>query len=332
MIPSFKKIFNKITGIYYYIGNNCFSNLINMRSIKYNKKVYIFTFAWGEHLDWYFKYVLPALMNKTNTGALAKDGFDVHYVLYTTDEKDKVMEKYNNNSNFQYIELIVFNKGNSTETRKIAVYPILDILKRGINEKAMLYQACADQVIGNSSLYNSVVTSYGKNKCFAFGNGRVSLDVLDDITPYPSEGIENSELVSLCMKYPHDALKDANEDLDKNNTIDGVSFRKISSNLYSVTHNMPSPVVVFPIQEDYEYFKKVNDYNQWDRGWVELLIRSGRLKVSGSSDLFFFMELTTGRLDMNQVLPNRRYNDEIPNPGICHRVSNIFISVWRSSE
>jgi hypothetical protein len=306
-----------------------------MRSIKYNKKVYVYTPAWGEqHLKWYSDYVLPSLMNDTNEGALVKDGFEIKYVLYTLDSKENIINNVfkGNDKLLNKVEIIEFNKGVSNETRKIVVQSFLSILKRCIKERAMLYLTCADLVYGNSSLYNCVSASYGKNKCLASSYGRVSLDVLSEITPYPKEGIKNSQLVNLAMKYSHGSLKYANEELDVNCTNEGISFKKLSSSLYSVTHNLPSPVLVFPIQDDYEYFKNVDDFNAIDRGWLGSLIRTNRLKFSGSSDLCFYIELTPHSFDNNILIENKKHCDEISNPEIQNTVANTVVSIWRSTK
>jgi hypothetical protein len=305
-----------------------------MKARKYNKKIYIFSFAWGEHLKWYFDYTLPSLMNSTNAGALIKDGYEIKYLLYTIDKKVDIVQKFiKKDKRFKQIEIIEFDKGDSNLPRKIAVYPVLDILRRCLDDKAILFLALADHIFGNYSFYNSVTYSYGKNKCLAASNGRVSVDILDSITPYPKQGFENSKLVDLCMKFPHDSLKYADDSLDNNMTHLGVSYRKLSSSLYAVTHNLPGPFLIFPIMDDYRFFEDVKDFNQWDRRWLELLIRTKRLKIIGSSDLFFFVELTSLPYDVKRDLQcGQKYNDEIMNPDIHNQVSNMVTSVWRSES
>ncbi len=155
--------------------------------------------------------------------------------------------------------------------------------------------------------------------------------MLDEITPYPKQGIKNSELVRLCMKFPHDSFKYANEEKDENTTHLGVSYRRILPKLYSITHSLPSAYLIFPVKEDYEYFKKVQDFNMWDRGWLDLLVRTNRLKVSGSSDLFFLMELTNIPFNKKgNLIPGQMGNDQVTKPEFQHKVLSMFTSVWRS--
>ncbi len=332
MLLTIKKILNKIIVIYYYASNNCFSKSEDMRNRVYDKKIYIYTAAWGEYLDWYFKYSLPSLTNKTNSELLIGAGYKVKFILYTTDSKKSVVKKYmSKNNGFSAVEIVEFDSGNENEVRKIAVKPLVDILKRCLKEKAMLFQAPPDIIFSNGSLYNSVITSFGKNKCFASAISRVSVDILNDIPAYLEKGIKGSKLVGICMKYMHDELRYANEDLEKNTTYKGISYRKISSSMYTITHNLPSVFLVFPIKDDYEYFNKVQDFNMWDRGWLEILVRTKRLKISGSSDLFFPVELTNDNFDRNsEISSNLKYNDELYRPEIHNHVANMFITVWRS--
>jgi len=42
--------------------------------------------------------------------------------------------------------------------------------------------------------------------------------------------------------------------------------RNISSNLYAITNSMLSTYVVYPIEDDFNYFSKCLDLNMWDRG------------------------------------------------------------------
>ncbi len=331
-----KKVINKCISFYYYISNNSFMMATNMKRVKFEKKIYIYTLAWGNYIDWYFNFTLPALMHDSNTKALENSGYEVKFILYTIGNgKDKdVIDKYiDENDYFRNIKVVELDIGQRTETKNIAVLAVLDVFKRCIKERALLFLAPPDCIFGNGSLYNSVIASYDKKKCFASALPRVSLDILNEIGSYPKQGITNSELVSLCMKFPHDNFKYANEELDINTTHKGVSYRKISTGLYTVTHNLPSAFLVFPIKEDYDYFNKVQDFNMWDRGWLDLLIRTKRIKISGSSDLFFLVELTPAPFERESELKkDLKHNDEVPRPEFHHYASNMFISVWRTHD
>jgi len=327
------KIKDKLINFSNYLGNNCYLGCKNMRKATYNKKVIIYTLAYGEYLDYYFDYSLPALMHKSNCEALVEKGFEVEFLLYTIDKKDFILKKYKDHYFFNKskIDIVEFDKGGEATARKIASRAIIDVFRRCLDERAVLYLAPPDTIVGNGSLFNSINASYGKNVCFASAHPRVSTSILSEIDHCNKQGIDNASLVNLAMRFPHDNFKYSDEDLEKNTTHKGISYRNVSPNLYMVTHNLPSPYVVFPIEEDYDFFCKCQDFNMWDREWLQSLIKTNRVKISGSSDLYFCVELTPEPFKADEELKtNQKYND-IGGSSFHHRVCRTFTAVWRST-
>jgi hypothetical protein len=290
------------------------------------------TSVWGDYLEYYFNYSLPALIHNSNLRAVEREGFEVKIVVYTLD-KDYLVNKYMGNLpiDAKQIEIIQIDSGKETETRKIACFPLLDMFKKCLDEGAFFFNLTPDMIIGNGSLFNCVMSSYGKNTCFASAHARVSLNILDELEKKSKKGFENSDLVALAFKFPHDNFKFANENLESNTTHKGISYRKISPTLYSITHNLPSPSLIFPIEGDYEYFNRVGDYNMIDREWMQTLIKTNRIKVSGSSDLFFNIELTPAPfIASKEIINNLKYNDSAGNE-FYNRVNRTFTTVWRQT-
>jgi len=329
---NFVKIKNKVMSFSQYLGNNCYLPIADMRKVKYRKKIIIYTLAYGDYLDYYFDYSLPALMHESNYGALIKEGFQVEFLLYTIDNKNSIIEKYKNHPFFdlERISIIKFDAQGDSTPRKIASHSLIDVFRRCLDEQAILYLGTPDFIIGNRSLFNSVTLSFGKNQCFASAHARVSLDILEQLESKSVYGISNPDLVRLGMKFLHKNLKYANERIDKNTTQKGISYQKVSSNIYTVTHNLPSPYLVFPLEEDHDFFCKCMDYNMWDREWLQMLIKTNRIKVSGSSDLYFGVELTPVPFVADEELKeNQKYND-VGGNSFHHRVCRTFTSVWRT--
>jgi hypothetical protein len=328
------KFKNKIINFSHFISNNSYLNSKNMRKHIFNKKVIVYTLAYGEFLDYFFNYTLPSLAHKSNTGALIQKGYEVEFLLYTIDKKSDVIKKYESHPfyNIYKINIVEFEYYGAQSNREIASYSIKEALRRCLDENAILYMAPPDLIVGNSSLFNSVDVSFGKNMCFASAHPRVSFEILNSIEKNTSQGLENSQLVALSIKFPHDNFKFANEDLESNTSHKGMSYRNISSNLYAITHSMPSTYVVFPIEEDFNYFSECLDFNMWDRGWLEILIKTNRVKISGSSDMFFAAELTSEVSNFNEQLKdNQKYND-LAGSSFNNRVCMTFTSVWRQTH
>jgi len=327
-----EKIKTKLINFSHYIGNNAYLNPIDMRSIKYKKKLYIMTSVWGDYLDYYFNYSLPSILCNSNIGALEREGFEVKIVIYSLD-KDYLINKYMDDLpiDANQIEIIQFDSGTETEARKIACLPLINMFKKCLDEDAFFFILPPDTILGRGSFFNCVMSSYGKNTCFASAHPRVDLNILNVLERKTEEGMNNSDLVRLAFRFPHGSFKFANEDLENNTTHKGISYRQISTTLHTVTHNLPSPYLIFPIDSDYEYFNRVADYNMFDREWLEALIKTNRIKISGSSDLFFNIELTPASfIPEEEIINNVKYNDSSGDQ-FHHRVCRTFSSVWRSS-
>ena len=61
-----------------------------------------------------------------------------------------------------------------------------------------------------------------------------------------------------------------------------------------------------------------------------MLLKKNRVKISGSSDMFFCMELTEDRDDaiVQPKKVNSPWND-LYAKGFSNRISNVFVSIWR---
>ena len=69
----------------------------------------------------------------------------------------------------------------------------------------------------------------------------------------------------------------------------------------------------------------------WDREWLQMLVKTNRIKISGSSELFFGIEITPEPFKADEELKtNQKYND-IGGSSFHHRVCRTFTAVWRST-
>jgi len=326
-----RKIISRLTNFYYFLGNNSLVSFKNLNNVHFNKKIYFYSLVWGGHFDTYFSYTLPSLLHKSNYSELVNENFDLFFLIYTVDSEDLIRKKYKDFfSKYKHIsfEIIELNVKNNEKPRKIASKAIINALGRCIKEKSILFVAPPDMIFGNGSVYNCVIDSFDKKLPFAAAHPRVSYEILDSIDKSNSSGIPNSELVSLAMKHPHHNFKYAISSLDSNTTYAGVSHFKVSDSLYTVKHVMPSIYLAFPLKEDYDYFIKVDDFNMWDRGWLQMLVKENRLNFGGSSDMFFCTELTPDSDKKKLISESHIFSNHTV---IHNRICGMFTSVWRSS-
>jgi hypothetical protein len=54
------------------------------------------------------------------------------------------------------------------------------------------------------------------------------------------------------------------------------------------------------------FFETTNDYNHIDFSWPRVLIKEGRYKLIGDSDLVFYSELTKENLKFSKINKNKR--------------------------
>ena len=329
----FLKVKNKIIAFSNYLGNSCFVNRYKYTCNTSDKKIFIFSVVWGEFVDVYFNYVIPSLFQSGNLPLLKSDGFEIQFLLYTIDDPEMFEAKYKAQFEKYKLSNLEVKKitTNEKEPRKINISALLDGLRTSIDHKAIFIMAPPDILISNYSLYNSVMSVYYKGLSFASAHPRVKFDILKDekIKCMVNENapIDSAAMVSLAMSHLHDKYIYANDMLDKNTTYAGVSIRKLSDNIYNVIHNLPSPFVVCPQEEDFTYFSRSGDFNQWDRGWLEMLVRRNRIKISGSSDQYFSIELTKDE-ENAKPKPGLLGND-VAGESFHNRVCNMVNVTWR---
>ena len=326
------KVIDKLKAFSNYLGNNCFLNIENNDDIKIDKKIVIYTLAWGNYLDLYFTYTFPSIIHESNISRLQNEGYSISFVLYTIDDKNKVKNKFKKqieSANSYKFEIVNFKKDDERKSI-IANTSIVNVINYCIAQNAILFMAPPDTIFANSSVYNSIVLSYSKRKSFASAHPRIDTNILSKYKEFPKEGFNSTELVGFSLKNSHPNFKFANEESFFNTIHAGVSYRKISETLFIITSNMPTTYVVIPHLEDVNFFKKSGNFNDWDRGWLDLLLKKNRLKVCGSSDIFFCAEITFNN-SSTTVKPKMVKNlwKDLYGKSFSNRICNVFISTWR---
>ena len=293
--------------------------------------LHIFVPIWGDHIDMFFSYGLPSLIQYGNIPRVLEE-YDVILKIYT---KPQDAAKVAQNVRIHKISSLTHIHPSIGEGDKITVLnnALLDHITACLKNNAYMLVCTADYVFGNHSLYNGIKSIEGKGVCFAAAHPRVSYE---DIKAAGVNKItlENDELVDFAFKYPHPQFLNAEDSKDWNTSWGGISWRKINNRLYEVVHGTTSVWIASLRQSDYDFFKESESFNAWDKTWMAELIRQRRVKYCGSSDIFFLVELSTNKI-YAKPQHNLKYNDFVTNrhvERIHNQVANLFVISWRGRK
>ena len=327
-----KKVTTKITAFSNFLGNNSSLNIEDIDKLSVSKNVVVYSLAWGNYLDIFFNYTLPSIMHSSNIPNLERNGYEISFRIYTIESSTDLEKNYRDQlKKIKKYELnIVSLKEESKKASIIAKHAITDVFKHCIDNNLIMFLAVPDTIFSNYSVYNSVVLTYSKRKTFVSAHPRINRNLLKDFKEFPINGFTSSELVAYALENSHPNFKYSDEALTSNTVHAGISHRKLSESLFIITSNMPTAYVIIPNQDDINFFKKVGTFNEWDRGWLSFLLKKNRVKISGSSDLFFCAEIT----NENEITEVKTKTSKLPwkdlySRTFSHRLSNIFVSIWR---
>lgn len=100
------------------------------------------------------------------------------------------------------------------------------------------------------------------------------------------------EVVTIALRTMIPAMAESYGDLDTSPTWDtGVIFRRITPTLTIQIQHTQAPFLYHMNDRDRAWFRSHRDFSRVDHGWTARLIREGRWRMIGSSDLGFIAEL-----------------------------------------
>lgn len=170
-------------------------------------------------------------------------------------------------------------------TQSAVIWQIEECLK---SEDRLLI-APPDTFFGVGSIHGLLEIGSEKGSCVVVPHPRV----LPSITPY-LEPMRNPQLVSLAWEHLHRSWSDAEVGHPMQNSfVGGVAWKKLSKELYAVTHRLPTVYLADLTTEDLEYFKTTPSFGSFDHLWPgDILLKRGRQRFIGSSDACFIIEVT----------------------------------------
>jgi hypothetical protein len=295
----------------------------------YTKKerLYVFVPVWGEkHIDMFMSYGLPSVNTDDNLRLLQKD-IKVSFFFYTKKESLEYLSKKLNKFDFEFN--IVLESDLPPYRRTLSKF-LTDMLKKAVKDKAMILLSPPDTIFSDFSILNMVKMANGKGVSIALPHGRVSHScVSKELKNKLNNGkIDSRAMVDIFLTCQHSAFKCSSEEDDINCIPWGaISSNKFDQHHVSVIHNLPSIYLITPTKSDILFFNRRVSYYIMDHLWQHLLMRESRLKVIGSSDIAFAMEITDDD-DKSPVSSFNMRNDRcVQNPPFAG-ATNSFICSW----
>jgi hypothetical protein len=241
------------------------------KAYKMNKKKIIFhSTAWGRYREMYKEYTLPSI--QYDIEELKKEGYECVYSQGGFD-LDSAPEKFDTKRAWNPSSAILLQHLRST-------------IQDCIDEDAIMVLIMPDTIYGKGSIYNCIKLQEGKNVQVAIPHLRaVAKDEWKGKSP------TCRELVNYCFDAPHDTFIKSFDNLELNSTWAGISVRKLNDKMYTLTHSLPTVYVAKFNAHDLQFWEYAMDFGFWDRNWLKQLWHDNRLKVIGSSDIAFCVEM-----------------------------------------
>lgn len=257
----------------------------------------IMTIAWGEkHLEMWRNSCLKSLSFPKNKRALC--GRNVVWNFFTEDKYFDHVERCIDAS----LPEVTVKCRSKTDLRNyidpVQAAAIL-LIENCIKKEKRLIMAPPDTIWGDGSVEGIVKVGRERGTCVVVPHIRVLPSIMSEgITPY----LSNAELVALAFKkdengkyeYMHRSWTDAEVGHPlQNSFVGGVDWQKIDEGLYEVRHRLPTVYLADFLEEDLNYFKSAISFGGWDHTWPgDVLMRKGRQRFVGSSDIAFMAEIT----------------------------------------
>jgi hypothetical protein len=328
--------YSKITRVYWMVISNIL--LSNKRDVRKKDILYVFVPVWGKwHISLFFQYTMPSLMQSNNLPAVSKEK-KIIINFYTQDlDAPTIHENMSNYANIYDYYIYLESEFTDLGRDKMANY-LIHTLDKCVAENALMLLALPDFFYSDYSVKNLVSLSECKGVSISVPHPRVSYECIQDkLTMYNGlkiSGSVNSEsLVERAILCKHMAIELCDELKDENHTYyGGISIRELTNNNLVVVHNLPAVLLISPIIDDILFFRRRVRFNDIDTIWPHMLLRQSRLKVVGSSDIAFMVELTKDSTDKPPVTKGKKYNDQYGGVRPFCNYANVILNSWRPAK
>jgi hypothetical protein len=267
----------------------------------------VFCPAWGPaHLDMLSRYALPSVMQDGNLPAC---GYN------------KIIVEGSSVGNSQALR-DVLTQGFSKLPVEVRVmeFPaheqallsgLRQVIRLCMHRHTRLLLLMPDTIIANGGIFNMLTYCRDKPVSVAAPHLRVNADTFTATfdTRIFQHRMESSELVNLAMIHAHQSLSASYARRDNGTQRGGISLTYLSDRLTTIIHYLPTVYLAWFEESDAAFFDRAGFFGFWDHQWNQHLAAQGRLRVFGSSELFFAVELTRPDYNRISVVPGSRLEE-----------------------
>lgn len=210
-----------------------------------------------------------------------------------------------------------------------------DQIAYSIQSKSKMLLCPPDTIFGDGTIPNLLELGRGPGTCVAVPHPRVLPKVLDEIEYLGATrgSLTNAQLVTMAFKHQHAAFEFAEMGHKNNNSyVGGIAYKKLENGLYSVQHRLPTPYLMDFDIGDFNWWWGVVSFGALDHTWPGArLIKQERLRVVGSSDACFIVEITDHDKNVPPIIETKstQPEDAYWGDGPHHSINRMFDVIWR---
>jgi hypothetical protein len=262
----------------------------------------IFCPAWGQkYLDYLRRYALPSVMQPGNLPAC---GYEQITVLASTVGDKSLLENILVQG-FDPLPAAIHVKAypESPHHALAQLEHLRHVIRNCIESRRRMLLMMPDTIIANGGIFNMRQYARGKPVSVAAPHLRVTEN------PEQPVPISSKELVNWAMAHPHQSLTDSFCDKDHGTLTGAISLTRITPQMTTIIHYVPTVYLAWFTESDAAFFGRAPLFCEYDRSWDKHLESEGRLRVFGSSELFFAVELTDPDKNRIVVVPGSKLEE-----------------------
>ena len=250
-----------------------------------NKHIVFFSVMWGDGIiDQYSSCLLRSLWQPDNIPKLMFDNYTVEFYVSCKFSESKLFQ--------EKLSMLPYSHLETFPDESFEMLPALHRCMsycRSIN--SWFFMALPDHFYGNGSVYNIVKAGLNRQLCIAGPHLRIDQDKFSSyLKDHPREVLSNKDLAKMVMEtMPHENTTLSFVDRQNYSYVSQVMIQQITPSMYTMVHRLPSVCLATFTETDVDYLK---DFGCWDHRWPSNLMAENRLKYIGSSEIFFFAEMT----------------------------------------